>query len=320
MVHNRCSASFEDAVGPVASAGDTFAGSATVPGVSAARACAVAARHNSAGETFRCDTGWHAVPHSRASRVGCCLSDWNRRASDRIAVAASRLAADHAGVVASHCSVGSVADHAGGAANRCSADSVAAGVAGPGPAEHAGGFVPSVAAVLHAADPGSAGHAGGFVPNAVAVLRAVGPDSAGRAGGFVPNVVAAGRAAGPDSVGRAGDSVPVVPAGLIQSAALHVELHAAVVVRRAVGRLAPVGLAGPVAGVARDELRAQPGAGHSDPDLAAPRWPGYFPVPGRDVPGRALRWRRRLAAPGRALPKLRGPSGLLSLYFLSIDC
>src|SRR5438105_1840881 len=101
MVHNRCSASFADAVGLVSNAGDSFAGSATVNGVFAARAHAAAAKRNSAGETIPGDTGWLAAPDLRASRAaGClsascpagCLTRWNGRARGRIVVAAMRLA------------------------------------------------------------------------------------------------------------------------------------------------------------------------------------------------------------------------------------
>lgn len=198
MVHNRCSASFADAVGLVSSGRDIFAGSVAVHAGAAARAHAAAAMRNSAGVTIPGDTGWHAAPDLHASRAAGCLYDRNKRA--QIVVAASRLA-----------------DRADVSANPESVDSVAADVA--------------VVAVLCAAV-----HAGDFVP----VVRAAGPDSAGCADDFVPSVVAAGCAAGPDSAGffdlavRAGD---FGRADLTQLAALRVGLHAAAVVRRAVGRL-----------------------------------------------------------------------------------
>src|SRR3989442_1411871 len=213
MVHNRCSASFADAVGLVSNARDSVVGSVAARAGAAARAHAAAAKHNSAAETIPGDTGWHAAPDLRASRAAdCCwsasravgcLTRWNGRASGRIVVAALRLA-----------------DRAGDAANPGSGDSAAAAVvvavALRGAAAHADGFAPARRAA--GPDPAAffdlAVRAGDFAPSVVAVECVAGPDSAGHADDFVPSVVAVGCAAGPDSVG-----------------------HAAAVVRRAVGRL-----------------------------------------------------------------------------------
>ena len=117
-----------------------------------------------------------------------------------------------------------------------------------------------------------------------------------RAGGFVP----VRRAAGPDSGSRADDSGC---ADLTQLAALRVGLHAAAVVRRAVGRLvaahfgvdsgAPVEFVVAVPAVAvvlRDERPVQLVAGRFGPDLAVSDFPGYGLADlarGRDAPARA---------------------------------
>jgi hypothetical protein len=76
VVHNRCSANFAGAAGPVASVRDTVADSVSARVAAAARANAGAASSNFADEIVPGGNGRHVAADTDASRAADCF-DWN---------------------------------------------------------------------------------------------------------------------------------------------------------------------------------------------------------------------------------------------------